>query len=117
MPYRSLLQSLVGCVDGALGALLMDASGEVVVEAGTGEERHRLIAAYQGIALMRLKTAELSCETGPVQHVYCRYATGQVILRPLKDGYYLVLSLSSAANVGQGLHRSAETQRHVNAEL
>ena len=117
MPYESLLRSLVGSVEGALGALLMDASGEVVVEAGNGEERHRLIAAYQGIALVRLKTTEESCETGKVQHVCCRYATGQVILRPLKDGYYLVLSLSSAAIVGEGLHRSAETQRRMNAEL
>ena len=57
MPYLSLLQGLVGSVDGALGALLMDATGEVVVEAGNGEERHRLIGAYQGIALFRLKTA------------------------------------------------------------
>lgn len=117
MPYLSLLQSLVGSVDGALGALLMDASGEVVVEAGNGEERHRLIGAYQGIALFRLKTTEESCDTGAIEHVYCRYATGQVILCPLKDGYYLVLSLSSSANLGQGLHRSAELQRRMNVEL
>ena len=49
--------------------------------------------------------------------MYCRYATGQVILCPLKDGYYLVLSLASSANLGQGLHRSAETQRRMNAAL
>ncbi len=117
MPYLSLLRSLVGCVDGALGALLMDASGEVVAEAGNGEERHRLIGAYQGIALFRLKTTEQSCDTGAIEHVYCRYATGQVILCPLKDGYYLVLSLASSANLGQGLHRSAELQRRMNVEL
>jgi predicted regulator of Ras-like GTPase activity (Roadblock/LC7/MglB family) len=117
MPYESLLRSLVGSVDGALGALLMDVSGEVVVEAGSGEERHRLIGAYQGIALMRLRTAAERCETGAVQHVHCRYTGGHVILRPLRDGYYMVLSLAATANVGQALHRSAETQRRMDAAL
>ena len=117
MPYQSLLQALVGSVDGALGALLMDASGEVVVEAGNGEERHRLIGAYQGIALMRLRTAEDRCDTGLVEYVHCRHVGGHVILRPLRDGYYMVLSLAPGANVGQALFRSADTQSRMNAAL
>ncbi len=117
MPFKGLLERLVRSVDGAKCVVMMDASGEVVFEAGDGQERHRLIGAYQGIALGRLKYAEKSCNTGGVRHIHCRYAGGQVILRPLKDGYYLVMSLSAAANVGQALHRSAETQARLDAEL
>lgn len=117
MPFQGLLDHLVGSVEGAQGAVMMDASGEVVFEAGDGDERHRLIGAYQGIALMRLKSAEERCDIGGVRHIYCRYSDGHVILRPLKDGYYLVMSLAPGANVGQALFRSAKTRERLDAEL
>ena len=117
MPFQALLERLVDSVDGAQGAVMMDASGEVVFEAGDRDERHRLIGAYQGIALVRLKNAEERGEIGGIRHLYCRYSAGQVILRPLKDGYYLVVSLAPDANVGQALFRSAETRERLDAEL
>lgn len=117
MPFQGLLEGLVRSVDGAQGVVMMDASGEVVFEAGDRQERHRLIGAYQGIALVRLKSAERRCDTGHVRHVHCRYANGQVLLRPLKDGYYLVMSLTLHANLGQAVYRSAEAQRSLDKEL
>ncbi len=117
MPFQTLLDRLVDSVQGARGAVLMDASGEVVFEAGERDERHRLIGAYQGIALTRLRSADERCDIGGVRHLYCRYSEGHVILRPLKDGYYLVLSLAPGANVGQALHRTAQTRERLDAEL
>ncbi len=117
MPLQGLLQGLVRSVDGAQAAVMMDSSGEVVFQAGDGHERHRLIGAYQGIALLRLKSAAASCETGSLHHVHSRYSGGQLILRPLKDGYYLVLSLRPDANLGQAIHRSGEAQQRLDAEL
>ena len=117
MPYQALLDRLVGSVDGALGALLLDANGEVVVEAGHRQERHRLIGAYQGLALARARELQDHYSTGEILHILCRYSGGHVIVRPLKDGYYLVVALSATANVGQGVHRSAETQERIDAEL
>ncbi|HET7292657.1 MAG TPA: roadblock/LC7 domain-containing protein [Vicinamibacteria bacterium] len=117
MAFQALLDRLVDSVNGAQGAVLMDATGEVVFEAGDGAERHRLIGAYQGIALMRLRDADERFDIGGVRHVYSRYRDGQVILRPLKDGYYLVLSLAPGANVGQALFRSAQTRERLDAEL
>jgi predicted regulator of Ras-like GTPase activity (Roadblock/LC7/MglB family) len=112
-----MLERLVRSVHGAQGVVMMDATGEVVFEAGDGHERHRLIGAYQGIALVRLKNAQESCNTGDVSHVHCRYSEGHVILRPLKDGYYLVMSLAPHANVGQALFRSSQAQAQLSAEL
>jgi predicted regulator of Ras-like GTPase activity (Roadblock/LC7/MglB family) len=117
MPFQSLLEGLVRAVDGAHGAVMMDATGEVVFEAGDRDERHRLIGAYQGIALTRLKSAETRCGTGAVRHVHSRYSGGQVLLRPLKDGYYLVVSLAPHANLGQALYRSAEVQERLDREI
>lgn len=117
MPFQGLLQRLVRSVSGAQAVVMMDPRGELVFQAGDGHERHRLIGAYQGIALMRLKSAGASAEIGQVRHVHSRYSDGQLILRPLKDGYYLVLSLRPDANVGQAIHRSGEAQQRLDAEL
>jgi predicted regulator of Ras-like GTPase activity (Roadblock/LC7/MglB family) len=90
----------------------------VVVEAGgERDERQRLIGAYQGIALARARELDGRYATGEIHHVLCRYSGGHVILRPLKDGYYLVVSLSPSANVGLGLFRSAESQERMNEAL
>lgn len=117
MSLQSLLDTLVGSVSGAEGALVLDANGEVVVEAGDGRERHRLIGAYQGIALARARELGARYATGEIRHILWRYSGGHVILRPLRDGYFLVVSLSPSGNVGQGLHRSASVQERMNAEL
>ena len=39
------------------------------------------------------------------------------ILRPLKDGYYLVLSMPLGGRVAEGLHRSELTQHRLDREL
>jgi predicted regulator of Ras-like GTPase activity (Roadblock/LC7/MglB family) len=117
MPYQSLLDSLVRSVDGSRGAVLLDANGEVVVESGERHERHRLIGAYQGIVLARARDVKDRYAMGEIRHIVCRYTEGHVVSRPLRDGYYLILALSTSANVGQALHRSAETAERMNAEL
>jgi predicted regulator of Ras-like GTPase activity (Roadblock/LC7/MglB family) len=117
LPYKAILERLVDSVDGVQAALLLDANGEVVVDAGERGERQRLIGAYQGIALARAREVDGRYATGEIQHVLCRYSGGHVILRPLKDGYYLVVSLAPSANVGLGLFRSAESQERMNEAL
>lgn len=117
MPYGKLLQSLVGSVHGARAALLLDRVGEVVLEAGERADRHRLIAAYQGIVLATARRALTRLSAGDLHYMHWRYEAGHVIARPLKDGYYLVISLASDGDLAHGIHRSAETQERMNAEL
>jgi hypothetical protein len=40
-----------------------------------------------------------------------------MVLRPLREGYYLVLALSPEANLGRGLHFSAAAKVDLDAEL
>ena len=117
MPYQSLLDGLMRSVRGAQGAVLLDSEGEVVVESGARDYRHRLIGAYQGIALTTAQqTLGPYAESG-IRYVLCRYAWGSVILRPLRDGYYLILSLRPGVAIGPGLHHSERTQAEMDAEL
>lgn len=119
MPYLRLLEQLLALVPGALAALLLDANGEVVVEAGPRAERdrHRLIGAYQGISLMTARKAISRHEGGAISCLIYRYASYSVILRPLRDGYYLLLSLAPEASLGRGMHYSAEIGVELDAEL
>jgi predicted regulator of Ras-like GTPase activity (Roadblock/LC7/MglB family) len=117
MPYQSLLDQLARDVDGVLAALLLDSEGEVAVESGAPNDRHRLIGAYQGIALTLARKTNARHGVGGIRLITCRYRWGQVILRPLKDGYYLVVSLSSEVQLARGIDGSALVQERLNAAL
>jgi predicted regulator of Ras-like GTPase activity (Roadblock/LC7/MglB family) len=119
LPYLRLLEQLLASVPGALAALLLDPNGEVVVESGPGldRDRHRLIGAYQGIALEAARKAVARYDVGAIACLVYRYAAGSLILRPLRDGYYLVVALGPEANLGRGIHFSAEAKTDLDAEL
>jgi predicted regulator of Ras-like GTPase activity (Roadblock/LC7/MglB family) len=101
MPYQRILDELVRSVPGAQGALLLDSEGEVVVQAGARDYRHKLIGAYQGIALAVASRIGRRHGAGPVRSLTCRYTQAALVLRPLKDGYYFVLSLGPDAAVAE----------------
>ena len=111
-----LLDRLVERVEGARAAVLLDEEGERVVESGARDYRHRLIGAYQGIALIAAQRA-LGELAGPIDYILCRYDWGAVVLRPMRDGYYLILSLSPEVLVGPGLYSSVETQLRIDENL
>jgi predicted regulator of Ras-like GTPase activity (Roadblock/LC7/MglB family) len=117
VPYRSLLQQLVASVRGAEGALLLDETGELVVEIGEPQEERRLIGAYQGIALSTAKRIVARYPVGGVGYITGRYRWGTLVLRPLKDGYYLVLALTPDAAVAVAVHQSGMTQDRLNQAL
>ena len=119
MPYLRLLEHLLASVPGALAALLLDVNGEIVVEAGPRAERdrYRLIGAYQGIHLMSTRKAMSRYAVGALSCLVYRYVACSVILRPLRDGYYLLLSLAPEANLGRALHASKQTAADLDAEL
>ena len=97
MPYKRILDSLLGRVAGARSVLLLDAQGEVVVGAGELDERERLIGAYQGISLGMVSRAAERVGGGEVKSVVSRHASGTVVLTTLRDGYYLVVSTTVPA--------------------
>jgi predicted regulator of Ras-like GTPase activity (Roadblock/LC7/MglB family) len=116
MPYQRLLDELVHSMD-AHGALLLDSEGEVVAEGGVRDRRHRLIGAYQGLALAAARRTLERHGGGAIDYILCQYTEAIIIMRPLKDGYYLILSLPPDGRVGEGLHRSGRTRESLDREL
>ncbi|HVR70425.1 MAG TPA: roadblock/LC7 domain-containing protein [Vicinamibacteria bacterium] len=117
MPYEAILQDLVRSVDRVEGALLLDATGEVVIAAGSAQMRHRLIGAYQGIVLGQAQRMAGRHALGGVRFMLWRHGGGTVIVRPLRDGYYLVVYLAPEGDVARGVHRSAGVQERLNEAL
>ncbi len=117
MPYRRILEALLARVPGSRTALLLDAQGEVVVGAGDLDERHRLIGAYQGIALsMAMRTAG-RFGTGSVRTLAWRYGGGAIILSTLRDGYYLVLSVGPTSLVALAQRHCEDARRELDEEI
>jgi predicted regulator of Ras-like GTPase activity (Roadblock/LC7/MglB family) len=117
MVYEALLNELCRSIGGAQGALLLDAGGEVVVGSEACDERLRLIGAYQGIVLSTALRTTGRYAGGAIDHLLARHASGTVIARPLKDGYYLVVALAPDAPVAMAQYRSAQIGARLNAEL
>jgi predicted regulator of Ras-like GTPase activity (Roadblock/LC7/MglB family) len=117
VPYKAILEDLLRSVARAEGALLLDAMGELVMGAGSTETRHQLIAAYQGIVLAQAQRLAGREGMGAVQYMLWRHGRGAVIVRPLKDGYYLVVSVALDGDVARGLQRSASVQERLNEAL
>jgi predicted regulator of Ras-like GTPase activity (Roadblock/LC7/MglB family) len=117
MPYQRILDELVRSVRGAQGALLLDADGEVVVQAGARDFRHKLIGAYQGIALAVASRVSRKHGGGAVRALTCRYTAAALVLRPLKDGYYFVLSLDADASIGEAERLSDSARGRMDEAL
>jgi predicted regulator of Ras-like GTPase activity (Roadblock/LC7/MglB family) len=103
-------------VPGARAALLVDGTGEVVLDSGARDE-HRLVGAYQGIALNDARRASTRHDVGSVHELCWRYSGGFVLLRPLKDGYFLVLVLGPGASIALGHHFLRPAQERMTQEL
>jgi predicted regulator of Ras-like GTPase activity (Roadblock/LC7/MglB family) len=117
LPYQALLDELLRTVHDAEGALLLDGTGEVVLGSGAMDERQRLIGAYEGIALSHVRRVAKLHGLGSVQYMLWRHREGTVILRPLKDDYFLVVQLGVAANVARSLVTTGWLQERIDQEL
>lgn len=117
MPYRRILEQLLSRVAGARSALLLDAQGEVVVGAGSLDERERLIGAYQGIALGMVSRAAQRVNCGEVRTLISRHSHGSVVLATLRDGYYLVVSLGPDALAAVARRHCEDARLLLNQEI
>ncbi len=100
-PYSSVLRRLIDRVDGGLAAGFADYEGETVqIEGSLEDYAHRLHLAVQGIMLHSLQSIRQAPADAPRLITSC-YQKLRVIVRPLKGGYYLVLTLKRDSNLYQ----------------
>lgn len=114
MPFRAMLESLVSSIEGATGALVLEADGEAVQwHARTDSERLRLRAAYIAVAMQSARASAERLKIGEIGYVVMEYDGASFVLHELDRSYFLALELESAANIGQALHRIQPAVAHL----
>jgi predicted regulator of Ras-like GTPase activity (Roadblock/LC7/MglB family) len=126
------LAELVAKVDGAFGAILADSDGEAVSvyalpdqagaaetggESYVGNERIKLIGAYQTITLRACCQLTQRFNTGAVTHLVCHFDTATILIKALKNNYALMLALHNNSNVGQGMLYLDQTADLISQDL
>jgi hypothetical protein len=95
MPYQYILANLLAKVDGAVGVLFLDDSGETVdLSCSEYTPYHmRVLGAYLGIYMRQLHKVMVSNQLGEPRHIHIHKDALHIYAAPLPDEYYLVLVL------------------------
>jgi hypothetical protein len=120
--FRRILLDLLHRTHGSLGAIFLDSEGEtveVITERPFDADDHdlRVIGAYQGIFLSRLKRLCETLRAGSPQRFKLEFANMNVLSCDLKDGYYLVLAVDDSANEGIAWRELEECRARIVQEL
>ena len=101
--FRLILHELLATTSGALAALFLDWEGEtveLVCEHDLNDHELRILGAYQGIFLTRLRELCRQIEAGEPRRFKVEFADMMVLSYDIRDGYYIVLLADERANEG-----------------
>jgi predicted regulator of Ras-like GTPase activity (Roadblock/LC7/MglB family) len=120
--FQRILRSLVAATHGALGAIFLDFEGEtveVVTERPLDADIHdlRVIGAYQGIFLTRLRDISDRLPIGRPLRFKIEFERTSILACDLKEGYYLVLVIDHDANEGMAWRRMEACRNEVIREM
>jgi hypothetical protein len=93
MPYEYILANLLSKVDGAVGVLFLDDSGETVDLACSDYTPYqmRVLGAYLGIYMRQLQKVLEGNDLGEPGMIHIERASLHIYAQPLPEGFYLVL--------------------------
>jgi predicted regulator of Ras-like GTPase activity (Roadblock/LC7/MglB family) len=107
LPFKNLLKELVSSVEGATGAIVIEADGEAVQLYTEGDsERLRLRAAYITVAILSARASTDRLKLGDIGCLVFEYGGASFIFRELDRSYYLALELDDSANIGLAIYRA-----------
>jgi len=104
-------------VDGAIAAGFADYEGECVhCEGALDNDTHRLHLAYQGIVLHHLQSVHHPLGEIPAR-ISSRFENLNVLIQPLKSGYFIVLTLKPHSNLYRARYYLEQTAQELNPDL
>jgi hypothetical protein len=110
MPYRDVLKRLFEKVEGAIGVGFVAQDGEAVQLEG------QLDLAYQGILLQDLNRIHRNPKTN-LRLVLSIHQSYTVVIKPLLDDYFLVLTLKGKRSLHKALRHLEQAAEELNQEL
>ncbi len=120
MSFRSILHELLATTSGAFAAIFLDYEGEtveLVCERDLSDLDLRIVGAYQGIFLDRLRNLCAKTGIGTPHRFKIEFAQTMVLISDLRDGYYLVLLLDGRANEGFAWHKVDDCRAKLMQEM
>jgi hypothetical protein len=115
-----ILHELLVTTSGSLAALFLDWEGETVelaCEHDLSDHELRIIGAYQGIFLSRLRELCAHTDAGQPLRYKIELETRVVLSYDVKDGYYIVLLADRAFNEGLAWRRLEQCRERLMAEM
>jgi len=118
--FRLILDELLATTAGSQAAMFLDWEGETVELAcdhDLSDHELRIIGAYQGIFLSRLRELCAKVELGEPRRFKIELETKVVLSYDVKDGYYVVLLADRSFNEGLGWRRLENCRERLLAEM
>ena len=118
--FRMILHELLATTSGAQAALFLDWEGETVelaCEHDLSDHELRIIGAYQGIFMSRLRTLCAKVDAGEPRRFKIELESRAVLSYDVKDGYYLVLLLGGLYNEGLAWRRLEQCRENLLREM
>jgi predicted regulator of Ras-like GTPase activity (Roadblock/LC7/MglB family) len=118
--FRLILHELLATTTGALAALFLDYEGEtveLVCEHDLNDHDLRILGAYQGIFLTRLRAMCDQIGAGQPRRFKVQFPENAVLSYDIKDGYYVVLFVDRRFNEGFAWRRLETCREKLLAEM
>lgn len=118
--FRLILEELVVTTHGALAAIFLDWEGETVelaCDRDLSDHDLRILGAYQGIFLTRLREMCTQVGAGDPRRFKIEFSDLSVMSYDVKDGYYIVLLVDCSSNEGLAWRRIEKCRERLLAEM
>ena len=114
---ESLLAELVSSVEGATGAIILDADGEAVGFYSAEGECTRLRGAYVSLMLRDLRASKALNQLGSMRGMVIEYEGASLVAKQIDDDCIIVLELALFTNISEALFRLASSAQLLRREL
>ncbi len=115
MPFKEILQGMLDQLPGAVGAIIADWEGEAVDQVAQIDDFEiKVLGAHKGIILTQLRQVLERLDGGALEEVLIHFDRSKVLITPLSEDYFLVLTLGPEVMVGKAnfvMRRCAERLR------
>lgn len=116
--FAAILRDAVEATPRAIGGSFAAADGEMVDSYSTREpEDWAFLTAHYGIVLAHLESAFGTWHFGGPQQVVIEHAQLDVLLQPVREGYYALLAVQQPAPLAQAAAALSEAVRRLRQEM
>ena len=116
MPFKKIIRELVDSTPGATGAIFVDWEGEAVDQFTLDNDAHhiKVVGAHKGVILSLINDVGKATDDSRVDSVIMRMENYGVIMAPVKDGYFVAMTLkpdTSFSRARFGMEKAVEALR------